>query len=267
MITSEEYRERIKALKPNVYMDGELVTREDSRLEPGMNVIALTYDLPQEDQYEGVFTATSHLSQKRINRFCHIHRSKDDLLKKQEMTRLYCQKSGGCIQRCMGIDAMNALEVITHQVDQVHQTEYHDRFVEYLKNFQEQDLCANCAQTDVKGDRKKRPHQQADPDLYLRIVERKKDGIVVRGAKAHNTIAPYADEIIAIPTRFLTPEESDWAVAFAIPADTEGVKLVCRPTAFRPRKLLDAPINHFGDVESLTIFDDVFVPWERVFLC
>jgi aromatic ring hydroxylase len=267
MITSMEYRERIKALKPNVYIDGDLVSREDSRLEPGMNVIALTYDLPQDDQYEGIFTATSHLSQEKINRFCHIHRSKDDLLKKQEMTRLYCQKSGGCIQRCMGIDAMNALEVITHQVDQVHQTEYHDRFVEYLKNFQDHDLCANCAQTDVKGDRKKRPHQQADPDLYLRIVERRKDGIVVRGAKAHNTIAPYADEIIAIPTRFLTPEESDWAVAFAIPADTEGVKLICRPTAFRPRKLLDAPINHFGDVESLTIFDDVFVPWERVFLC
>jgi 4-hydroxyphenylacetate 3-monooxygenase/4-hydroxybutyryl-CoA dehydratase/vinylacetyl-CoA-Delta-isomerase len=101
----------------------------------------------------------------------------------------------------------------------------------------------------------------------LRVVERRKDGIVVRGAKAHNTIAPYADEIIVIPTRFLTPEEADWAVAFGIPADTEGVKLISRPTAFRPRKLLDAPVNHFGGVESFTIFDDVFVPWERVFLC
>jgi aromatic ring hydroxylase len=267
MITSEEYRERLRALKPNVYIDGEVVSREDPRLEPGMNVIALTYDLPQDEQYEGVFTATSHLSGEKINRFCHIHRSADDLLKKQEMTRLYCHQSGGCIQRCMGIDAMNALEVITHQVDQAHQTEYHDRFLAYLKDFQENDLCANCAQTDVKGDRKKRPHQQADPDLYLRVIERRKDGIVVRGAKAHNTIGPYADEIIVIPTRFLTPEETDWAVAFAVPADTEGVKLISRPTAFRPRKLLDAPINHFGDVESLTIFDDVFVPWERVFLC
>jgi aromatic ring hydroxylase len=267
MITSQEYRERIKALRPNVYMDGELVSREDPRLEPGMNVVALTYDLPQDDQYEGIFTATSHLSNQKINRFCHIHRSPDDLLKKQEMTRLYCQKSGGCIQRCMGIDAMNALEVITYQVDQVHQSDYHARFLEYLKDFQERDLCANCAQTDVKGDRKKRPHQQADPDLYLRVVDRQKGGIVLRGAKAHNTIAPYADEIIVIPTRFLTSEESDWAVAFAIPADTEGVKLICRPAAFRPRKLLDAPINHFGDVESLTIFDDVFVPWDRVFLC
>ncbi|HEY47748.1 MAG TPA: aromatic ring hydroxylase [Anaerolineae bacterium] len=267
MITSQEYRERIKALRPNVYIDGELVSRDDPRIEPGMNVIALTYDLPQEKKYEDLFTATSHLTGEKINRFCHVHRSTDDLMKKQEMTRLYCHKSGGCIQRCMGIDAVNALSVMTYEIDQVHQTEYHQRFLAYLEYFQENDLCANCAQTDVKGDRKKRPHQQVDPDLYLRVVERRKDGIVVRGAKAHNTVAPYADEIIVIPTRFLTEEEADWAVACAIPADAEGVKLICRPTAFRPRKLLDAPIAHFGDVESLTIFDDVFVPWERVFMC
>ncbi|HEY44266.1 MAG TPA: aromatic ring hydroxylase [Anaerolineae bacterium] len=267
MITAQEYRERIKAMRPNVYIDGELVSRDDPRIEPAMNVIALTYDLPHEEQYEGIFTATSHLTGEKVNRFCHVHRSSDDLLKKQEMTRLYCHKSGGCIQRCMGIDAVNALSVITYEIDQVHQTEYHQRFLNYLEYFQKNDLCANCAQTDVKGDRKKRPHQQVDPDLYLRVVERTKDGIVVRGAKAHNTVAPYADEIVVVPTRFLTEEEADWAVAFAIPADAEGVKLICRPSAFRPRKLLDAPIARFGDVESLTIFDDVFVPWERVFMC
>ncbi len=267
MITSAEYRQRICALRPNVYIDGEIVSRDDPRIEPGMNVIALTYDLAQDPQYEGLFTATSHLNGERINRFCHIHRSCDDLLKKQEMTRLYCRQAGGCIQRCMGTDALNALSVITYEADQFYGSEYHQRFLAYLEMFQKNDLCANCAQTDVKGDRSKRPHQQADPDLYLRVVERRQDGIVVRGCKAHNTIAPYADEIIVLPTRFLTPEEADWAVAFAIPADAEGVKLICRPTAFRPRQALDAPIAHFGDVESFTIFDDVFVPWERVFLC
>jgi 4-hydroxyphenylacetate 3-monooxygenase/4-hydroxybutyryl-CoA dehydratase/vinylacetyl-CoA-Delta-isomerase len=267
MVTSSEYRERIKALRPNVYLDGEMVPRDDPRIVPGTNVIALTYDLAQDPQYENVFTATSHLSGEKINRFCHVHQSTDDLLKKQEMTRLYCHQTGGCIQRCMGIDAVNALSVITHEVDQVVGTEYHQRFLAYLKYFQEHDLCANCAQTDVKGDRKKRPHEQADPDLYLRVVERKQDGIVVRGAKAHNTIAPYADEIIVLPTRFLTPEEGDWAVAFAIPADAEGVKLICRPAMPRSRKEIHAPVENFGDVESFTIFDDVFVPWERVFLC
>jgi len=267
MKRSQEYRERLFSMKPNIYMDGELVGRDDPRIAPGINVISLTYDLAHDPQYEGIITATSHLSGQRINRFCHIHQSVEDLLNKQKMTRLYCQKTGGCIQRCMGIDAMNALSAVTYDTDQALGTEYHQRFLRYLAYFQENDICANCAQTDVKGDRRKRPHEQLDPDLYLRVVERREDGIIVRGAKAHNTVAPYCDEIIVVPTRFLTEEEADWAVAFAVPADTEGVYLSCRPTAPRARKKLRAPIATFGDVESLTIFDDVFVPWERVFLC
>jgi len=267
MISSAEYRERLLRMRPNVYMDGELVGRDDPRLSGGINVVSLTYDLAQEPEYEGIMTATSHLTGEKINRYTNIHQSVDDLLNKQKMTRLYCQKSGGCIQRCMGIDAMNALSVITYETDQKHGTEYNKRFLKYLEYFQKNDLCANCAQTDVKGDRSKRPHQQVDPDLYLRVVEKRSDGIVVRGAKAHNTIAPYADEIIAIPTRFLTEEEGDWAVAFAVPGDWEGVHLVSRPTNPRARQRLQAPLAEFGDVESLTIFDDVFVPWERVFLC
>ena len=267
MRTSQEYRERLFSMKRNVYMDGELVGRDDPRIAPAINVISLTYDLARDPDYEGVMTATSHLSGQRINRFCHIHQSVEDLLDKQKMTRLYCQKTGGCIQRCMGIDAMNALSVITYDTDKAMGTEYHQRFLRYLAYFQENDICANCAQTDVKGDRRKRPHEQVDPDLYLRVVEKREDGIIVRGAKAHNTVAPYCDEIIVTPTRFLTEEEGDWAVSFAIPADTDGVYLSCRPAMARPRKKLHAPITTYGDVESFTIFDDVFVPWERVFLC
>jgi hypothetical protein len=155
---------------------------------------------------------------------------------------------------------MNALSVVTYGVDKRSGTDYNKRFLKYLEYFQKNDIAANCAQTDVKGDRSKRPHEQKDPDLYLRVVERRRDGIVVRGAKAHNTIAGYAEEIIVTPTRFLTPEEKDWAVAFAIPADWDNVHLVCRVTNPRERKNLDAPIAHMGDVESLTIFDDTFIP-------
>jgi 4-hydroxybutyryl-CoA dehydratase/vinylacetyl-CoA-Delta-isomerase len=162
---------------------------------------------------------------------------------------------------------MNALSVVTKLIDMQYDTKYCERFLNYLKHFQKNDTVANCAQTDVKGDRIRRPHEQEDPDLYLRVVEKRDDGIIVRGAKAHNTIAPYADEIIAIPTRTLTKEEGDWAVAFAIPADADGVKLVVRPAYLRKRIKLHAPIAKFGDAESLTIFDDVFVPWERVFMC
>ena len=265
--TRKDYVGRLKKLKNNVYMGGEKVSRLDHRLLPGINVVSVTFDMAHNPEFEDVCTAQSHITGGQINRFCHIHQSKDDLLKKQEMTRLLCQRTGGCIQRCMGIDSMNALSVITKLLDMQNKTKYSDHFIAYLKYFQENDIVANCAQTDMKGDRIKRPHQQEDPDLYLHVVEQRKDGIVVRGAKAHNTIAPYADEIIVIPTRTLTPEEGDWAVAFAIPADTEGVKLVVRPAYQRKRLKLNAPIVKFGDAESLTIFDNVFVPWERVFMC
>jgi len=264
--TFSEYFNRLKKMRKNVYIDGKLVDRTDDRLKPGQNVIRVTYDCANDSNFEDVCTTKSHLTGEKINRFCHIHQSKEDLLVKQKMTRLLCYRTGGCIQRCMGIDAMNALSVVTYEMDEALGTDYYERFEEYLRYFQEEDLCANCAQTDVKGDRLKRPHEQDDPDLYLRVVESRDDGIIVRGAKVHNTIAPYADEIIVLPTRFMTNKDQDYAVAFAIPADYEGVKLVVKPAIHHKRIKLHAPIVEFGDAESFTIFDDVFVPKKRIFM-
>lgn len=267
VITAEEYRKRLFRMKPNVYLEGEQVGRDDPRLRPGVNVASLTYDLAHDPRYKGIMTATSHIIGGEINRFCHIHQSVDDLLNKQKMTRLYIHYVGECIQRCMGIDAVNALSIATYEIDQAKKTNYHQRFLKFLEYFQQNDLYANCAQTDPKGDRSKRPHEQVDPDLYLRVVARRKDGIIVRGAKIDITSAAQSDEIIVLPTRTLTPEEGDWAVAFAIPSDTDGLYLVTRPAAPRPRQKLQAPFAELGDSESFCIFDDVFVPWERVFLC
>ncbi|MGQ9823590.1 MAG: 4-hydroxyphenylacetate 3-hydroxylase family protein [Desulfotomaculales bacterium] len=264
--TFSDYYERLKKMRSNIYINGEKVGRTDERLQAGINVIKETYDRANDPAFEDVCVAVSHLTGEKINRFCHIHQSVEDLLKKQMMTRLLCHRVGGCIQRCMGIDALNALSVVTYEMDQALGTGYHKRFENYLKYFQENDLCANCAQTDAKGDRLKRPHEQVDPDLYLRIVEVKSGGIVVRGAKLHNTIAPYADEIIVLPTRFMTEKDNEYAVAFAIPADWEGVKIVARTAYHHKRVKLEAPGANVGDAESFTIFDDVFVPEERIFM-
>ncbi|MDW7675136.1 MAG: 4-hydroxyphenylacetate 3-hydroxylase family protein [Bacillota bacterium] len=267
MRNSEQYLEKLLKMRDNVYMGGKLVSRDDPTLMRGINVISETFNFAHDPRYEELMTATSHLTGKKINRYCHIHQSVDDLLKKQDMTRLLCQKTGGCIQRCMGIDALNGISIVTKDMDDDLGTNYHERFLKYLEYYQENDLVGNCAQTDVKGDRKLRPHQQKDPDLYLRVVERRADGIVVSGAKAHNTIAPYSDEIIVVPTRFMTDEDKDWAVSFAIPADTEGVSLIIRASITRDRKHLEAPMAKYGSADSFTIFDNVFVPWERVFMC
>lgn len=265
--TYDEYFARIKKLKRNVYIAGEKVDRtEYEGLKGSLRVIKETYDRANDPEFEDLCTATSHLSGNKINRFTHIHQSVDDLLKKQLMTRLLAQRVGGCVQRCMGTDSMNALSVVTYEMDQALGTETNKNFIEQLKYWQENDITANCAQTDCKGDRLKRPHEQVDPDLYLRIIESRKDGIVVRGAKVDNTTAPVSDEIVVIPTRFMTEKDSDYAVAFSLPADADGVKMLVRPAMQHKRKFQHAPIAEIGDGESFTIFDDVFVPRERVFM-
>jgi len=264
--TFDEYYDRLKKMRPNIYMGGEKVGRTDERLEAQRWVIRETYDRANDPAWDDLCTATSHVTGDKVNRFTHIHQSVDDLLKKQQMTRQLCHRVGGCIMRCMGVDAMNALSVITYEMDQALGTDTSENYLKYLRYWQDNDICANCAQTDTKGDRLKRPHEQADPDLYLRIVESRPDGIVVRGAKIDNTTAPVSDEIIAIPTRFMTENDSDYAVAFAIPADWDGVKMLVRPATQHRRKYLKAPVAEAGDAESYTIFDDVFVPRDRVFL-
>ena len=266
MITSSEYRKRLSKMRRNVYMDGQLIDRDDPRMEGAVNIFAKTYDMvtdPDFKEYEDILTATSHLTGKKINRFCHIHRSVADLLAKQRMTRLACHQVGGCIARCMGIDSTNANSVVSYEADQAFGTEYHKRFENWLRDFQENDRTACCAQTDVKGNRPMRPHEQLDPDLYLHVVETKSDGIVIRGAKVHNSDAPVVEWLNVLPTRRLTKEEGEWAVSCAVPADAEGVKLIVSAASYPAE--LGAP-GPYGSADSLTVFDNVFVPWENVFL-
>jgi aromatic ring hydroxylase len=268
MITSEEFVERLKSMRPNCYMHGERIQRDDPRMMTSMKDIRMSFDLVDDPRFEDLLVTTSHISGKPINRFTHIHQSVDDLLKKQLMTRKLCHLSGTCIQRCMGIDMMNALSIVTKEADEKSggKTEYHDRFLSFLKEFQEKDMVGAGAQTDVKGDRMLRPSQQADPDLYLRVVERNAKGIVVRGCKVHTSVGPYCDELIVTPCRSLKEEEGDWGICFAIPADTPGVHLLIEAANPTPRTAFPAEVAEHGVAHSTTIFDDVLVPWERVFI-
>jgi aromatic ring hydroxylase len=267
IITSEQWVERQLGMKKNIYMGGQCVGRDHPLIVPGRNVIAMTYDMAQDPKYKGIITTKSHLDGSEINRWCNLHMSKEDLLIKQKSTRCGIHNCGFCMQRCMGNDGLNALYVVTKELDDKYGTDYHPKFQEYVKYFQQNDISSALAQTDVKGDRTKRPGDQHDPDLYVRVVKKKKDGIIVRGAKVHITLGPYADEIIVLPTRMMKKEEKDYALAFAIPADTDGVYLINRASAPRPRQKFKAPMNQYGSSDAFTVFDDVFVPLERVFMC
>ena len=215
--------------------------------------------------------ATSHLTGKRVNRFTNIHQSTEDLAKKVKMQRLLGQKTGSCFQRCVGMDAINALYSVTYELDQARGTDYHERFKKYLVYLQDEDLVADGAMTDPKGDRALPPHQQPDPDMYLHVVEKRDDGIVVRGAKAHQTGACNSHEIIVMPTLAMREGDEDYAVSFSCPANAEGVYYIYGRQSCDTRKLegnaLDVGNAQFGGQEALMVFDDVFVPWEHVYMC
>ena len=272
MMNAKEYEESLRKLDLVVYMFGKRVENvvDHPIIRPSMNAVAMTYELANRPEYEDVMTATSHITGKRINRFTHIHQNTGDLIKKSKMGRLLGAHTGCCFQRCVGMDAMNALSMTTFDMDAKYGTDYNKRFLKYLEYVQERDLVCDGAMTDPKGDRSLPPHKQADPDLFLRVVEEREDGIVVRGAKAHQTGAVNSHEIIVMPTISLREADKDYAVAFALPSDAEGIIYIMGRQSCDTRKLegtaVDVGNARFGGHEALVIFDDVFVPKERIFM-
>lgn len=272
LMTGEQYIESIRSLKTQVYMFGKKIEHpvDDPILRPSLNSVRATYDLAQMPEYRELMTAVCPETGERINRFSHIHRSTEDLVKKVKMQRLLGQQTGACFQRCVGMDAFNAAYSTTYEIDKQCGTSYHENFKKFLFDCQQRDLTVDGAMTDPKGDRSKAPHQQEDLDLFLRVVERRADGIVVRGAKAHQTGALNSHEIIVMPTQAMRPEDKDFAVAFAVPIDTDGIFMIIGRQSCDTRKLenteMDVGNAEFGGVEALVVFDNVFVPNDRIFL-
>ena len=271
LMTGEQYIESIRKIKMEIYMFGKKLENpaDDPILRPSLNSVRMTYDLAQMPEYEDLMTVTLEDGRK-INRFCNIHRNTDDLIKKVKMQRLCGQKTAACFQRCVGMDAFNALHSTTFEIDKKYGTNYHENFKKFLDYAQENDLTVDGAMTDPKGDRGLAPHMQADPDLYLRVVERRPDGVVVRGAKAHQTGIINSHEVIVMPTQSMGPDDKDYAISFAVPLDTPGLFMIIGRQSCDTRKLEDSKMDvgnrEFGGVEALTVFDNVFVPNERIFL-
>lgn len=273
MMTHEQYVESLKKLNLNLYMFGDKVDDcvNNPVIRPSLNSVAKTYELAQNPEFEDLMTATSSLTGKKINRFTHLHQSTDDLIKKVKMQRMLGGQTGACFQRCVGMDAANAVFSTTFEIDEKYGTSYHQNFVKYWTMIQDEDLTVDGAMTDPKGDRALSPSEQADPDMFLRVVERRPDGVVVRGCKAHQTGMVNSHEVLVMPTIAMKPEDKDYAISFAIPADADGILLIYGRQSCDTRKLeegadIDVGNKEFGGHEVLVIFDDVFVPNDRIFL-
>jgi len=273
MKTSEAYVNSLRELDRNIYLFGEKLENplDHPFIKPSLNAVAMTYELAQNPDYQDLATVRSSLKGEPINRFTHLHQSAEDLVKKIKLQRVLGQKTAVCFQRCVGWDAMNALDSVTYEMDQALETDYHKRFRVFLNYVQENDLVCDGAMTDVKGDRSLSPSQQADPDMYLHIVDESRDGMVVRGAKAHQTGIVNSHEIIVMPTASIRETDADYAISFAIPTDTPGITVILGRQSCDLRLMeggeIDPGNTEFGGHEGLVIFEDVFVPRERVFMC
>lgn len=275
-MTGDEYRKSLKKRGPlKVYFTGEQL--QDPLTHPivqaSINSVALTYDFAHNPQTQGIMTATSALTGNQINRFCHLHQSTEDLEKKVQMLRLLGQQCGTCFQRCVGMDALNAVYLTTYEVDQKHRTTYHQRFTDYVKQIEAYDWVIDGCMTDPKGDRSKRPSEQKDPDVYVHVVDRRDNGVVIRGAKAHQTGAVNSHEHLIMPTLAMRNEEAAFTICCAVPADAKGITYFYGRQSSDLRRLdqsaagdIDCGNPEFGGQECLVIFDDVFVPNDRIFM-
>lgn len=266
LMDAHAYRESLRAYQPRVFINGRKIesVADEPLLTPGINGVGVTYEFATRPEHRAIMTARQRTSGKTVNRMLHINENSTDLLYKLEAVRLVCKVSG-CAQRYLTHDALNGIFQASKRTDDAHSTDYHQRFLAYLHEVQDKDLTLGVAMTDAKGDRSKRPGQQFNRDVYVHIKERRPDGIIIRGTKAIVTGAPYMHEFLVMPCRTHVPEDAEFAVCCAVPIDAPGVTIVARP-AGRPGEAAAKFSAKYGQSTGVVIFDDVFVPHDRVFL-
>jgi len=264
------YLESISDRNLKIYLMGELVEDPINHpiIRPSVEAMAETYELavrePELASVKSPYTGES------INRFLHIAESSEDLFMQNKMQRKLGQLTGTCFQRCVGMDAFNALHSVTFEIDEENKTHYHSNFVEFLTEMHKYNLIVGGAMTDVKGDRSKLPHEQEDEDLYLRVVDRNEKGVFVKGAKAHQTGCINSHWMVVMPTLRLTDKDKDYAIVGAIPVDAEGITYIygrqsCDTRSMEPGEY-DVGNKYYAGQEAMVIFDNVFIPNKYIFM-
>ena len=271
--TAEAYKESLRRMRPNIHKFGKLITDvpADPLTKRTIEGHSQLYAAARDPKHQDLFTTISHLTGKRVSRYLSLLRSAEDVYALSRMKRCAFNLTGTCTGgRCVGGACINAMWPTTFDVDKAHGTNYHQRLKRWLIDAQERDITCAGALTDPKGHRKLSPSRQADPDSYLHIVSRSKQGITVRGAKIMICGVAAANEIFVMPGTRLQRSDADYAVSFVIPRDTKGVTIVeaRRPSDSREQEDgFDNPVSRGGITQAYIFFENVFVPKERVFLC
>jgi len=273
MKTSEEYKKSLKKMRPNIYKFGELI--KDVTTHPATKRTieghAQIFDAARKDEYKEILTTKSNLTGKRISRYLSIINNVEDMIANIRMKRLMFNLTGTCTGgRCVGFNAINAMWATTYDVDKDLGTDYHNYLRNWLKDAQERDITLSGALTDPKGERSLPPSQQKDPDMSLHIIKKMDDGIVVKGAKVMICGIAAANEIFVMPGSGYKEPDSNYSVSFVIPRDIDNLTIVETRRPSDNRELeegFDNPVNIGGITQAYLLFEDVFIPKDRVFMC
>ena len=273
MKTSSEYKQSLEKMRPNINKFGELI--KDVTTHPATKRTVeghgQIFDAAQKEEYRDILTTKSSLTGKQISRYLSIIRSAEDMITNMRMKRLMFNLTGTCTGgRCAGFNAINAMWAATYDMDKDLRTDYHKRIKNWLKDAQERDITLSGALTDPKGDRTKSPSQQNDLDMNLHVVKKRDDGIIVKGAKVMICGVAAANEIFVMPGTGLKEADKDYAISFVIPRDIENLTIVETRRPSDTRELeegFDIPVDIGGITQAYLLFEDVFIPKERVFMC
>jgi 4-hydroxybutyryl-CoA dehydratase/vinylacetyl-CoA-Delta-isomerase len=268
--TADDYINSLRGRRMNVYFMGERVPEpvDHPVIRPSVNAMAETFRVATERPDLG--TVHSDITDRQINRFLHVPVAPDELVAKHEMQRELGRRTGTCFQRCVGLDAIGTCHSVTFDIDAKAGTDYHKRFLAFLKRAQAANVVIGGAMTDPKGDRSKAPHQQTDVDLFLHVTKRDEKGIYVSGAKMHQTGAVNSHWLVFMPTMRMTEKDREWSVVGAVRVDAPGLTYIVGRQTNDTRVVdggaMDAGNAQFAGQESLIVFEDVFVPHAHVFM-
>ncbi|MGJ8670534.1 MAG: 4-hydroxyphenylacetate 3-hydroxylase family protein [Oceanococcus sp.] len=268
--SGQDYIESLRNRGLDVWLFGEQVKEpvDHPIIRPSINALARTYDLALENSE--LASVISPFTGERISRFLHICTSVNDLVAQNKMQRRLGQLTGTCFQRCVGMDAFNALYSVSFELDQAYGSDHHQRLKAFLTDMHRGNFVVGGAMTDVKGDRSKPPHQQTDQDLFVRVVKRDETGVWIRGAKAHQTGCINSHWMVVMPTLRLSEADKDFAIVGAVPVDAAGITYVYGRQSCDTRAMeggsIDVGNAEYGGQEAMVIFEDVFIPNEHIFM-
>jgi 4-hydroxybutyryl-CoA dehydratase / vinylacetyl-CoA-Delta-isomerase len=266
--TAEQYKASLRDGRA-VFFRGDKVADVTAHPVIGIAVehAALDYRMAEDPQYRELAVVKEGADE--YSRYYHLPRNGDDLLKRSALIAAATREGATLVVliKEIGTDALLALHIIGERMAAAGKPEYRERIHKFYRHCRDNDLAVAVAQTDVKGDRSLGPTQQDHPDYYVRVVEERPDGVVVRGAKVHTSVSTNTNEVIVLPTRAMRPEDKAYAIGFALPMNAPGLKMIASPHGSSKKNPFEHPISaRHKMMETLTVFDDVFVPKERIFL-